>query len=83
MRLQARLFFIVLYQKRQILGPVILKVPRQVLVHVVLCYWDVKVGVQVARVLWKANKAMQRKPKNKMSFPTNVLTFTIYRSTVD
>lgn len=31
----------------------ILKVPWQILVHVILGYWDVQVGVQVARVLWK------------------------------
>lgn len=31
----------------------VLKVPRQVLVHIVLCYRDVQVRVQVAGVLWK------------------------------
>lgn len=52
MWLKSGLFFIVLDQKRQVLGPVVLKVPRQVLVHIVLCYWHVQVRVQVARVLW-------------------------------
>lgn len=51
MWLKPRLFFIVLYEKRQVLGPVVLKVPGQVLVHIVLCYWDVEVRVQVAGVL--------------------------------
>lgn len=56
MWLKSRLLLIVLYQKRQVLGPVVLKVPRQVLVHVVLCYGDVEVRVQVARVLWVENE---------------------------
>lgn len=59
MWLKSRLFFIVLYEKGQVLGPVVLKVPRQVLVHIVLCHWDVEVRVQVARVLWRENERAQ------------------------
>lgn len=51
-RLQAGLLLVVLYEERQVLGPVVLKVPRQVLVHVVLGHRDVEVRVQVAGVLW-------------------------------
>lgn len=60
MWLKSGLFFVVLDQKRQVLGPVVLKVPRQVLVHVVLCYRDVQVRVQVARVLWEEKKPTEQ-----------------------
>lgn len=52
MRLQARLLLVVFDEKGQIFRPVILKVARQVLVHVVFGDRDIQVGVQVARVLW-------------------------------
>lgn len=52
MWLQAWLLLVVLDEKRKVFGPVVLEVPRQVLVHVVLGHRDVEVGVQVTRVLW-------------------------------
>lgn len=55
MWLQAGLLLVVLYEKRKVFGPVVLEVPRQVLIHVVLGNRDVEVGVQVARVLWWQN----------------------------
>lgn len=55
MWLQAGLLLVVLYEKRKVFGPVVLEVPRQVLIHVVLGDRDVEVGVQVARVLWWQN----------------------------
>lgn len=53
MWLQAWLLLVVLDEKRKVFGPVVLEVPRQVLVHVVLGHRDVEVGVQVTRVLWR------------------------------
>lgn len=55
MWLQAGLLLVVLYEKRKVFGPVVLEVPRQVLIHVVLGDRDVEVGVQIARVLWWQN----------------------------
>lgn len=77
MWLQAGLFFIVLYQKRQVLGPVVLKVPWQVLVHVVLCYGDVKVGVQVARVLLK--KTSRENSKYNVKWTVTVYSRNVFQ----
>lgn len=53
MRLQARLLLIVLDQKGQVFGPVVLEVTWEILVHVVFCYRDVQVRVQISRVFCK------------------------------
>lgn len=60
--LQTRLLLVVFYQERQVLGPVVLKVPWQIVVHVVFCYWDVQVGVQVSRIFWWKETNKKKSP---------------------
>lgn len=42
-RLQSRLLFVVLYEEGQVFSPVVFKVPRKILIHVVLRDRDVQV----------------------------------------
>jgi hypothetical protein len=49
--LQARLFLVVIYEERQVFGPVVLKASRQIHVHTVLSERGVEVCVKIPRVL--------------------------------